>query len=75
MVNDIHRSQLLATAVERSPARLFCQGDAETSCGIIPIVRYNGNRYAIALENCASRLMIQRIKTSGSKTCPSCGNG
>ena len=54
---------------------VWCQGDAETSCGIIPIVRYNGNRYAIGLENCASRLMIQRIKASGSKTCPSCGNG
>lgn len=55
--------------------RLRSQGDAETSCGVIPIVRYNGNQYAIALENCASRLMIQRIKVSGSKTCPTCGNG
>ncbi|CAM9487610.1 unnamed protein product, partial [Ectocarpus fasciculatus] len=51
------------------------QRDSETGCGIIPIVRYNGNGFAIALENCASRLMIQRINTSGSKTCPSCGNG
>eukprot|EP00903_Cladosiphon_okamuranus_P020129 g18483.t1 len=51
------------------------QGDSETSCGVIPIVRYNGNKYAVDRENCASRLMIQRIKASGSKTCPSCGNG
>ncbi|CAN0261622.1 unnamed protein product, partial [Ectocarpus fasciculatus] len=41
------------------------QRDSETGCGIIPMVRSNGNRFAIALENCSSRLMIQRIKTSG----------
>lgn len=50
------------------------QGDAETSCGIIPIVRYNGDKVAIGLENCASRIMIQRIKATGSKACPTCGN-
>eukprot|EP00752_Nemacystus_decipiens_P006046 g5457.t1 len=51
------------------------QGNSTTGCGVIPIDRYNGNKIAINPENCASRLMIQRIKASGSKTCPSCGNG
>ncbi|CAM9538937.1 unnamed protein product, partial [Laminaria digitata] len=53
------------------------QGDNETGCGIIPIVRYNGNQFAINPENCASRLMIQRIKASGTKStfCPTCNNG
>eukprot|EP00752_Nemacystus_decipiens_P018377 g16486.t1 len=51
------------------------QGDSATGCGVVPIDSYNGNKIAINPDNCASRLMIQRIKNSGSKACPSCGNG
>lgn len=51
------------------------QGDNETDYGVIPIVRYNGNEYAIADENCSARLMNQRIKVLGTKTCPTCSNG
>lgn len=57
------------------PRFCFLKDDsATTGCGVIPIARYNGNKFAIDQDNCASRLMIQRIKASGSKTCPSCGN-
>ncbi|CAN0440151.1 unnamed protein product, partial [Pylaiella littoralis] len=50
-------------------------GAWETGCGIVPILRFNGNKFAINPDSCASRIMIQRIKATGSKTCPTCGNG
>lgn len=58
-----------------SLAASTCQGDSASGCGITPIIRHNGNKFSVAPKDCASRLMIQRIKESGTKNCPTCSNG